>query len=69
MAHAHVVPSTFHQPEVLDNQTVWCVTTDLGTWTAKNDVHVFLTGDGECNTLAKGATGKATGHGRVIVLT
>ena len=53
MARAHVAPSTFHEPEVLGNQTVWCVTTDLGTWSAKNDGHVFLTGDGECNTLER----------------
>lgn len=36
---------------------VWCVTTDLGTWTARNGEHVFLTG----NSNARGARA-ADGH-------
>jgi hypothetical protein len=29
-------------------QDVWCVTTELGTWTAQQDGHVFLTGNSGC---------------------
>jgi hypothetical protein len=29
-------------------QDVWCVTTTLGTWTAKQEGHVFLTGNSGC---------------------
>lgn len=45
MAGPHVVPSMFHDPEVLENQTVWCVKTALETWTAEQHGQVFLTGN------------------------
>lgn len=45
MAKPHVAPSTFHAPIELENQTVWCVKTDLETWTAELDGQFFLTGN------------------------
>ena len=35
----------FHDPIYLDRQPVWCVKTDLETWTAGLDGQVFLTGN------------------------
>jgi hypothetical protein len=34
---------------------VWCVTTELGTWTAREDDHIFLTGN---SNAAKGTPSK-----------
>lgn len=45
MAKPHVAPSTFRPVQVLPSQTVWCVKTDLETWTAGLDGQVFLTGN------------------------
>ena len=46
MARPHVVPSMFNPHEVLERQPVWCVTTELGTWTTRGgDVLPFLTGN------------------------
>jgi hypothetical protein len=45
MAGPHVAPSMFGPHEVLDRQPVWCVKTDLETWTARQDGQVFLTGN------------------------
>lgn len=45
MARPHVAPSMFLPHEVLERQPVWCVTTELGTWTARQDHQVFLTGN------------------------
>jgi hypothetical protein len=40
-----VVTGTFLTREDAGNGDVWCVTTELGTWTAQDGGHVFLTGD------------------------
>lgn len=45
MAKPYVAPSTFDDVQVLPNQTVWCVKTDLETWTARQDGQIFLTGN------------------------
>lgn len=45
MAGPHVAPSMFRAPRVLERQPVWCVKTDLETWTAQLDGQVFLTGN------------------------
>jgi phage-related protein len=46
MARPHVAPSTFAPHKVLERQPVWCVTTGLGTWTARGgDGLPFLTGN------------------------
>ncbi len=46
MARPHVAPSMFSPHQVLERQPVWCVTTELGTWTAKGgDGLPFLTGN------------------------
>jgi hypothetical protein len=45
MARPHVAPSMFLPHEVLERQPVWCVATELGTWTARQDHQVFLTGN------------------------
>jgi hypothetical protein len=38
MARPHIAPSMFAPHEVLERQPVWCVTTELGTCTAEQDV-------------------------------
>jgi Phage tail lysozyme len=45
MVRPHVVPSRFRPHKILERQPVWCPTTDLGTWTARQDDQVFLTGN------------------------
>jgi hypothetical protein len=46
MARPHTAPSMFREPEVLDRQPVYCVSTELGTWTARGgDAVPFLTGN------------------------
>lgn len=45
MAKPHVAPSMFREPQPLPVQTVWCVKTELETWTAGLDGQVFLTGN------------------------
>lgn len=45
MARPYIAPSMFGPHEVLERQPVWCVTTELGTWTAKQDGLPFLTGN------------------------
>jgi hypothetical protein len=46
MARPHVAPSMFAPAEVLGRQPVWCVTTELGTWTTRGgDDLPFLTGN------------------------
>lgn len=44
-ARPHVAPSMFAEPEVLDRQPVWCVVTDLGTWTMRQHGTPILTGN------------------------
>lgn len=41
--------SGFHREE-LERQAVWCVTTELGSWTAAQDGQVFLTGNSRYGT-------------------
>jgi hypothetical protein len=57
MARPHIAPSMFAPHEVLERQTVWCVTAELGTWTTKgsNDLP-FLTGNSNaaCGDPSKG---------------
>jgi hypothetical protein len=55
MARPHVAPSMFTEHEVLERQPVWCVTTELGTWTAEQDGLPFLTG----NSTLRPTTGPA----------
>lgn len=46
MARPHIAPSMFTPHKVLERQPVWCVTTELGTWTTKGgDDLPFLTGN------------------------
>jgi hypothetical protein len=40
-----VVTGAFLRQEDAGRADVWCVTTELGTWTAREDEHVFLTGN------------------------
>jgi hypothetical protein len=37
----------YFEPEDLERQDVWCPTTGLGTWSAEQDGHVFLTQNSE----------------------
>jgi hypothetical protein len=37
---------------------VWCVTTELGTWTARKDAFSFFTGNSEWNPLTSGTGGR-----------
>lgn len=45
MAQPIVAPSTFGPHKLLPSQTVWCVKTDLETWTARLEDQIFLTGN------------------------
>ena len=45
-------PSRRHFAEDAGVQDVWCVTTELGTWTARQDGQVFLTGNSGGNPAA-----------------
>lgn len=45
MAGPHVAPGMFSKPRTLENQPVYCVKTDLETWTACQDGQIFLTGN------------------------
>jgi uncharacterized protein YukE len=40
-----VVTGGFLRTEDAGRADVWCVTTELGTWTAREDEHIFLTGN------------------------
>ena len=40
-----VITGSFLHSEPAGRADVWCVTTELGTWTAREDEHVFLTGN------------------------
>jgi WXG100 family type VII secretion target len=40
-----VVTGAFLTKEDAGRADVWCVTTELGTWTAREDDHIFLTGN------------------------
>jgi uncharacterized protein YukE len=50
-----VVTSAFLRQEDAGRGDVWCVTTELGTWTAREDNHIFLTGN---SNAAKGTPSK-----------
>ncbi|MER7794909.1 hypothetical protein [Streptomyces sp. NPDC097640] len=41
----HVAPSMFNEAKDLGEQDVWCVETELGTWTMEQDGQVMLTGN------------------------
>jgi len=45
MARPHVAPSQFDDHEVMENQTVWCVKTELETWTMRQGRRIMLTGN------------------------
>jgi hypothetical protein len=46
MARPHVAPGLFSPHQALERQPVWCVTTELGTWTARGEHGLpFLTGN------------------------
>ena len=42
-ARPHMAPSMLGSHDVLDRQPVWCVSTELGTWTMQQDDQVMLT--------------------------
>jgi hypothetical protein len=44
-SHPPVVTGGFLTSEPVGRADVWCVTTDLGSWTAREDEHIFLTGN------------------------
>jgi len=44
-ANSPVVTGATLQKEAVGRGDVWCVTTDLGSWTAREGDHVFLTGN------------------------
>ncbi|HEX5118765.1 MAG TPA: transglycosylase SLT domain-containing protein [Pseudonocardiaceae bacterium] len=44
-ANTPVVPGGFLSTEPVGRADVWCVTTELGSWTAREDDHIFLTGN------------------------
>lgn len=50
-----VIPGAFLTTESAGRGDVWCVSTGLGTWTAMEDEHVFLTGN---SNAAKGTPSK-----------
>jgi uncharacterized protein YukE len=50
-----VVTNAFLRHEDAGRGDVWCVTTGLGTWTAREDDHIFLTGN---SNAAKGTPSK-----------
>lgn len=52
MCAPHVVPSQFQEPVDLPPETVWCVKTDLETWTMRQDGQVMLTGNTIPSTFA-----------------
>jgi len=47
-----VVTGAFLQKANAGTGDVWCVTTELGTWTAEEDGHVFVTGNSDSNAKA-----------------
>jgi uncharacterized protein YukE len=54
-ANTPVVTGSFLKRADAGRGDVWCVTTGLGTWTAREDEHVFLTGN---SNAAKGTPSK-----------
>lgn len=54
-ANTAVVTGAFLRRSDAGRGDVWCVTTELGTWTAREDEHVFLTGN---SNAAKGTPSK-----------
>jgi hypothetical protein len=66
LGNPHVVVHRFRSPEILERQPVWCITTELGTWTAQQDDRVFLTGNsGTALRSPHGRTSRhSTGTGR-----
>jgi TP901 family phage tail tape measure protein len=47
---AHIYPLKFNTPVIEEDQPVWCVKTDLETWTMKQDGKIMLTGNTVINT-------------------
>lgn len=45
MARPHVAPAMFDEPQDTGVETVWCVKTDLETWTMRQDGQIMLTGN------------------------
>jgi hypothetical protein len=54
-ANTAVVTGAYLGQESAGRGDVWCVTTELGSWTAREDDHVFLTGN---SNAAKGTPSK-----------
>jgi hypothetical protein len=48
-----VITGAFLNLEDAGRGEVWCVNTEVGTWTAKEDGHVFLTGSSDSNAAAR----------------
>jgi len=48
-----IVTGAFLKKEDVVHGPVWCVTTELGSWTAEEDGHVFLTGNSDFNAATR----------------
>src|SRR5882762_2676394 len=53
--------SKFQITKLLERQDVWCVTTELGSWTAEQDGRIFLTGNSGWSQFAKNPSSGAYG--------
>jgi len=61
LGNPHVAVHRFESHEVLERQPVWCVTTELGSWTAQQDGQAFLTGNSGWNSYAVNPSSGAYG--------
>lgn len=55
LCHNFITPKNLKRVDFQATEDVWCPTTDLGTWTAKSDSNIFLTGN--CENNLHGVTG------------
>jgi hypothetical protein len=55
LCHNFITPKNLKKIDFDIIEDVWCPTTELGTWTAKNDENIFLTGN--CENNIEGVTG------------
>jgi hypothetical protein len=56
--HRDMPVSETEEKKVSGFGDVWCVTTELGTWTARKDAFSFFTGNSEWNPLTSGTGGR-----------
>ncbi len=52
MANPRLAANMLHKPKVLDRQPVWCVTTEMGTWTMRQGRRITLTGNSTFSSFA-----------------